>query len=206
MLPIEVEGLKGHRFVVTEDLGYLAKAEREIRDGTPPGGAEPAVAFLAPLDPFVWDRDLLRRLFCFDYIWEVYVPEPKRRWGYYVLPILYGDRLVGRIEPRIERRAGDLRVAGMWWEDGFEPLDEPGFTAALADALLAHRDFADLSTISLPRTGRHRPVATALRAALALRDAGPRRAAVGRCSTRQSTARSRPKPTPKSNPEEAPNG
>ena len=89
----------------------------------PMRSAEPGVAFLAPLDPVCWDRDLLRRLFDFDYIWEVYVPEPKRRWGYYVLPILYGDRLVGRIEPRLERRARTLRIVDMWWEPGFEPLD-----------------------------------------------------------------------------------
>ena len=76
------------------------------------------VAFLAPLDPLVWDRDLLRSLFDFDYVWEVYVPAAKRRWGYYVLPILFGDRLVGRIEPRIERASGALRILGLWWEDG----------------------------------------------------------------------------------------
>ena len=51
----------------------------------------------------MWDRRLLRELWDFDYIWEVYVPEAKRRWGYYVLPILFGDRLVGRIEPRLDR-------------------------------------------------------------------------------------------------------
>jgi hypothetical protein len=73
----------------------------------------------------------------------------------------------------------------MWWEQGFDPLDEPGFVAALADALLAHRDFGDLATVTLPRTGRHRPLATAIRAALAIRDAGPRRAAVGRCNARR---------------------
>ena len=76
-----------------------------------PGGCEPGAAFLAPLDPLVWDRDLLERLFGFEYRWEVYVPAPKRRWGYYVLPLLYGDRFVGRIEPRVDRASGTLRVA-----------------------------------------------------------------------------------------------
>jgi hypothetical protein len=189
LLPVQVEGIRGERFIVTEDLAFLDQAEREIRDGTAPAGAEPGVAFLAPLDPVCWDRDLLRRLFDFDYIWEVYVPQAKRRWGYYVLPILYGDRLVGRIEPRLERRADTLRIVDMWWEPGFEPLDEPGFTAALADALLAHRDFGDLATVTLPRTGRHRPLATAIRAALALREPRLRRAAVGRCSERRRPSR-----------------
>lgn len=167
LVPVEVEGLKGHRFVVADDLGLVDAAEREVAAGASPGGMEPGVAFLAPLDPFVWDRDLLRRLFDFDYVWEVYVPASKRRWGYYVLPILYGDRLVGRIEPRIDRRARALRVVGLWWEPGFDPMAEPGFVAAFVEALEAHRRFGDLARISLPRGG-DRPFGTAVRAALTL--------------------------------------
>ena len=104
--PVAVEGLRGPRFVVTDELPLLDAAEAEVTleagiDGPArPGGCEPGAAFLAPLDPLVWDRDLLERLFGFEYRWEVYVPAPKRRWGYYVLPLLYGDRFVGRIEPR----------------------------------------------------------------------------------------------------------
>ena len=184
LVPVQVEGIRGERFVVAEDVGYLDQAEQELAAGDPPGGAGPAVTFLAPLDPLCWDRDLLRRLFGFDYIWEVYVPEAKRRWGYYVLPILYGDRLVGRIEPRIDRRAGTLRVVGLWWETGFEPLGEPGFTTQLAAALIAHRDFADLERIELPGGARHRALGVATRAAIRAADAEtratrPRRAAVG---------------------------
>jgi uncharacterized protein YcaQ len=184
LLPVQVEGLKGERFLVTEDLDHLDQAEREVAAGEPPNGADPGVALIAPLDPLCWDRDLLRRLFGFDYIWEVYVPAPKRRWGYYVLPILYGDRIVGRIEPRLNRRAGTLDVVGAWWEDGFDPLAAPGFTAAVADALIAHRDFGGLSSITFPRSARHRPWATAVRGALAVRGevraAGRSKAAVGR--------------------------
>ena len=50
------------------------------------------------------------------------MPAPKRRWGYYVLPLLYGDRFVGRIEPRVDRASATLRVVGLWWEAGFDPL------------------------------------------------------------------------------------
>ncbi len=148
ILPIEVEGLKGERYIVAGDVGYLDRAAAEVEAREAPGGAPAAAAFLAPLDPFVWDRDLLRRLFDFDYIWEVYVPEPKRRWGYYVLPILYGDRLVGRIEPRIERKADTLRVAGLWWEAGFDPLADEAFAAAFAAALVAHRAFGGVHKVS----------------------------------------------------------
>jgi uncharacterized protein YcaQ len=177
MAPVTVEGFKGDRFVVTDDLPFLEQAEREIAAGTPPNGAEPGVAFLAPLDPLCWDRDLLRRLFEFDYVWEVYVPEPKRRWGYYVLPLLYGDRIVGRIEPRLERRAGTLRLAGLWWEAGFDPLAAPGFVAAFARALIAHRDFGDLDSIELARGGAHRAFNTAVKGALEVLGAGRRRRA-----------------------------
>ncbi|HXI46100.1 MAG TPA: crosslink repair DNA glycosylase YcaQ family protein [Candidatus Acidoferrales bacterium] len=167
IVPVEVEGLKGPRFVVSEDLPILDAAEAEVAAGRPPGAHEPGVAFLAPLDPFVWDRDLVRRLFDFDYLWEVYVPAAKRRWGYYVLPILWGDRLVGRIEPRLERRADTLGVVGLWWEPGFDPLAEDGFVAAFAAALAAHRAFGGLRKVSLPRTAALRPFVTAVRGALA---------------------------------------
>jgi uncharacterized protein YcaQ len=192
LIPVQVEGIRGERFVVAEDLPFLEQAASEVAAGVPPGGVDPGVAFIAPLDQLCWDRDLLRRLFAFDYIWEVYVPEAKRRWGYYVLPILYGDRFVGRIEPRIERRAGTLRLAGMWWEPGFDPLGEPGFPAALARALVAHRDFAGLDRIELPAGTRHRPLAVAARGAIAVLDEQNgvrrrRRAPVGRCTTRTTT-------------------
>ena len=166
IVPVEVEGLKGQRFVVAAELPLLDQAEAELAAGWPGSGPERGAAFLAPLDPLVWDRDLLRRLFDFDYIWEVYVPARKRRWGYYVLPILYGDRLVGRIEPRIERRSRTLDVVGLWWEAGFDPLAEPGFVAAFAAALEAHRSFGDCTRIAFPRTLRHRPFVTAVRGAL----------------------------------------
>lgn len=166
IVPVTVDGINGERFIVAAELPVLEAAAREVAAGEPPGGVDPAVAFLAPLDPFCWDRDLLRRLFDFDYVWEVYVPAAKRRWGYYVLPILYGDRLVGRIEPRIERRAGTLRIAGLWWEDGFDPLSDDGFAPAFAEAIEAHRAFGGVDRIALPRTARHRPFFTEVRAIL----------------------------------------
>ena len=166
IVPVAVEGVKGERFVVGSELPILEQAGREVAAGEPPGGVARGMAFLAPLDPLCWDRDLLRKLFDFDYVWEVYVPAAKRRWGYYVLPILFGDRLVGRIEPRIERRAGALRIAGLWWEDGFDPLAADGFAPAFAAAIAAHRDFGDMARVTFPRTVRHRPFLTEVRAIL----------------------------------------
>jgi uncharacterized protein YcaQ len=170
LVPVTVEGVRGSRYVLRTELELLGRAEAETDRGDAADAASegaPGVAFLAPLDPLAWDRDLLRSLYGFDYVWEVYVPAQKRRWGYYVLPLLCGDRLVGRIEPRIDRRAGALRVLDVWWEDGFAPLEDPAFVPALAEALLAHRDFAGVRRVLLPRTARHRGLAAALRPLLA---------------------------------------
>jgi uncharacterized protein YcaQ len=173
IVPVAVEGFKGARFVVADELPILDAATAEVNaEGDPdgwsagrPGGHEPGAVFLAPLDPLAWDRDLLLRLWGFDYRWEVYVPAAKRRWGYYVLPLMYGDRFVGRIEPRIDRKSGALRILGLWWEDGFDPMDgaNPGFAAAVAEALRAHLEFTGLARVTWPRVVRHRAFAAAVR-------------------------------------------
>jgi uncharacterized protein len=166
LVQVEVDGVRGVRFLLASELPILEQAGDELSARRPPGDEPPGVAMLAPLDPLVWDRDLLRRLWDFDYVWEVYVPERKRRWGYYVLPILWGDRFVGRIEPRLDRARDRLVVLGLWFEPGFDPTD-PAFVAALADALDAHRRFGGLSGIVLPRTRALAPVVNGLRSAFA---------------------------------------
>ncbi|HEX5013236.1 MAG TPA: crosslink repair DNA glycosylase YcaQ family protein [Candidatus Limnocylindrales bacterium] len=165
LLPVEIDGVRGRRHLVGSERGLLDQAVAEVAAGLPPGGAPAGVAFLAPLDPLAWDRDFLRACFDFDYVWEVYVPARKRRWGYYVLPLLHGDRLVGRIELRAERKAGVLRIVGAWWEDGFDPLADEAFAGALGEALEAHREFAAMRRVAWPRTARHRALAEAVKRA-----------------------------------------
>ena len=80
-------------------------------------------------------------------MWELFHPPAKRRWGWYVLPILFGDRLVGRIEPRIDRAGGRVEVIGLWWEDGFDPRRAEGFVDAMRDALGAYLRFAGVERI-----------------------------------------------------------
>jgi len=111
----------------------------------------------------MWDRRLVKGLFGFDYIWEVYVPAAKRRHGYYVLPLLFGDRLIGRIEPRFERASGTLRIAGIWFEDGFGPMEEPGFVPALAAALAAYNAFIGAKNVTWPQTRLGRDLGRATR-------------------------------------------
>lgn len=79
----------------------------------------PRMILLAPLDSMLWDRKTLRYIFEFDYVWEVYKPEKLRRWGYYVLPVFYGDRFVARVDSRLEK--GIWTIARWWWEADVTP-------------------------------------------------------------------------------------
>jgi uncharacterized protein YcaQ len=85
------------------------------------GDSPPRAAILAPLDNLLWDRRLVRELFGFSYLWEVYKPVAERRYGYYVLPILYGDRFVARFEPGRDKASGALIVKNWWWEPDVAP-------------------------------------------------------------------------------------
>jgi uncharacterized protein YcaQ len=83
----------------------------------------PRAVIMAPLDNLLWDRRLLKEMFDFDYRWEVYVPAEKRRYGYYVLPILYGDRFIARFEPGKAQERDMLAIKNWWWEAGVAPSE-----------------------------------------------------------------------------------
>jgi uncharacterized protein YcaQ len=156
LIPVAVEGERATRHLLAEELQIL-KATGDS------GTASPSVSFLAPLDPLLWDRRLVKSLFGFDYTWEVYTPAARRRFGYYALPILFGDRLIGRIEPRLTRGDRTLRIAGIWFEDGVAPMEEPDFVPALRSALEAYRRFVGARSVTWPRTRPGRDLAGALR-------------------------------------------
>lgn len=136
---VRIEGAKDDHLMLAEDAGLLA----EVAAGRTPEAWRPLettteqeVTFLAPLD-IVSARGRAKPLFDFDYVWEVYKPAHQRRWGYYVLPVLYGDRLVARIEPKYDRATKTLRVLGYWPEEGFEETAEYGAALSAGLARLA---------------------------------------------------------------------
>jgi uncharacterized protein len=137
LVPVEVEGVRGKRFVLREEV--------ELLEAPPEPPA--SVAFLPPFDPLIWDRGLLGSLFDFDYVWELFLPPAKRRWGWYVLPISFRERFVGRIEPRIDRADARVQVLDVWWENGFAPRRAEGFVDAMREALRAYLRFATASRL-----------------------------------------------------------
>ena len=123
--------------LVAEGALEVVRVEGSRREYLTPAGALDRAAaeddgrmrILGPLDPILWDRKLVSHAFGFDYVWEVYKPADKRRWGWYVCPLLHRGRLVGRFEPAVED--GELTVKNLWIEDG-APFDHAAFDAALA--------------------------------------------------------------------------
>jgi len=98
----------------------FALADWETRLARLPEPTE-GLRLLCPFDPILRDRARAQRRFGFDYRFEAFVPEAKRQYGYFVLPILEGDRLVGRLDPKLHRDRGLLEIKGLWWEAGIKP-------------------------------------------------------------------------------------
>ena len=108
---VMVEGFKIPFYYRAEDddlMKAVISGEADIKE---------RMSFIAPLDPLMWDKSLVFALFDFKYSWEIYTPQSKRKYGYYTLPILLGDKFVGRIEAIPDRKTGVLHVKGLWWED-----------------------------------------------------------------------------------------
>ena len=159
IVAVEVEELKGPHYALASD----AKDLREIGAGRVPRAWRALdtttleeVTLLSPLD-IVTARDRARALFDFDYKWEVYVPEEQRKFGYYALPILWGDEFVGRTDLRLDRGSKTLVVCGIWFEDR-KTLRDLAFHQALAKGFARMMRFVGASQLDTsaiePRTIR----------------------------------------------------
>ena len=107
-----VEGIRFPLYFLTEDLPL---AEAVLADAV---DRRPRLEFLAPLDPMMWDRKLIEALWDYQYSWEIYTPAEKRKFGYYVLPMVYGEKFAGRIEAAADRKTETLIVKNIWYETG----------------------------------------------------------------------------------------
>ncbi|MFZ0891300.1 MAG: crosslink repair DNA glycosylase YcaQ family protein [Thermoplasmata archaeon] len=176
---IEVDGWKGRQCLLTEAAADLETVRSlEIPSAWRPRSTttEEEVVFLAPLET-VSARGRSTQLFDFEYLWEVYKPASKRRWGYYTLPVLWGDRLCARIELRADRSSGSLQVLGFWPEEPKIRRD-PSFTLAFGRALDRLADFNGVADVDL--TGLGSPEMQG-RVAIAFKQAG------GHAASRTST-------------------
>jgi uncharacterized protein YcaQ len=148
--PVSVEGSKERWIVLAEGLHLLETLEtRKIPSTWKPIGPSTLdeVSFLAPLE-IVSARGRAKQVFGFEYIWEVYKPFEKRRWGYYVLPILYGDDLVARLDPKLDRKTMTLHINGFWLEED-TPVDDPAFADALGKGLARFASFVEAKRVDV---------------------------------------------------------
>lgn len=156
LLPVRVRGW--------ERAGRPLPAWRH-RDAALPRRVD-AAAILTPFDPVVWFRERALRAFELDYRIEIYVPAAKRRYGYYSLPVLVGDRIVARVDLKADRAASTLQVQSAWWE----PQARPGDAEAIATELRLAAAWQGLEHVSVSGWG---DATTALHDALAAGDGAP---------------------------------
>jgi uncharacterized protein YcaQ len=146
---VQVEGMRDLFLVLAEDVPSLDTLQKGKipRSWTPKETTTlEEVTFLSPLD-IVSARGRAKKLFDFEYKWEVYTPADKRRWGYYVLPILYGDDLVARLDPRLDRKTGTLEIRGFWHEDD-APVKDPEFANSLGRGLIRIAGFLNARKVT----------------------------------------------------------
>jgi uncharacterized protein YcaQ len=148
LIEVQVEGWKAVHYALGSDAEVLhdLSAGRVPKVWTPlETTTTEEVVFLAPLD-HVSARGRAKVLFGFDYVWEVYKPEHQRRFGYYTLPILWGDRLVARFDSKLDRTTNTFVILSLWLEDEAQGLDE-AFAEALACGLARFVKFLGASKL-----------------------------------------------------------
>ena len=128
LIEYQIEGSKEIFYIRKEDAGLIGKPVRNN-----------VAQFIAPLDNLIWDRGMIQELFDFEYTWEVYTPAAKRKFGYYVLPVLYKNQFVARFEPEPCRGTAPLQIKTWWWEPDVKITDE--MITAIEDAFVRFSKF-----------------------------------------------------------------
>lgn len=107
--PVCVENISHTLYCLTEDIRLVKYIKKN-------NCFKQRCEFIAPLDNMMWDRNLINDIFDFKYKWEIYTPQSERKYGYYILPVLYGDKIIGRIEPVYDRKNSKLNILNIWYE------------------------------------------------------------------------------------------
>lgn len=145
LVPVSIEPAKGQPAPKASQKIYAPPDNLHQLDSAPP--APKRLRFLSPFDPLIRDRKRCLRLFGFDYRIEIYVPKAKRKFGYYVFPMLEGENLIGRIDVKSENNR--IVVLGVWWEPGIRYGKDR--EAALYAELERYRRFVGASDIDFPK-------------------------------------------------------
>lgn len=139
LIAVAVEDVAGQTFFIrAADFSTLelVKTQKSLQQ---------RAALIAPLDNLFWDRGLLRWIFNFDYKWEVYTPTDKRKYGYYVLPVIYGDRFIARVDLAHDKKNRELIITNWWWEVGIK--SDEMMRSALIDCLQNFLNYLDAARI-----------------------------------------------------------
>ncbi|PAV28602.1 hypothetical protein CIL05_14995 [Virgibacillus profundi] len=148
VIPLEIEGIRRQYYILAEDLNQLKVQELQLQEEQF-SMEETQIRFLPPLDNLLWRRERLVDLFDFYYKWEVYTPKEKRRYGYYAMPILTGDRLIGRIDPGLDRENQQLNIRLLQIEPWVEVT--PRLLRNLREALESFAAFHQANDIAVER-------------------------------------------------------
>jgi len=140
LIPVKIEGVKHVYYFFEEYLRLLEGSDESMGKG---------VYFIAPLDNLVWNRKMILEIFDFNYAWEVYKVPEKRVYGDYVMPILYRERFIGRLDPKLDRQNKKMIIHSLLLEK--KDLDR-SLTSELAAALQRFLDFHAVSNVSIGKT------------------------------------------------------
>lgn len=136
---VQLDGFRDKLYILSDDIALMKAVFNDEID------TKARLEFLAPLDPMLWDRKLISALWDYQYSWEIYTPVVKRKYGYYVLPMLYGQKLIGRIEAVADRRRNVLEVKNIWYEPGCKETKK--LNAMLSAAIRRLAEFNDCEQI-----------------------------------------------------------